>query len=515
MTDFITTDNLRWRIEDNTLYIEAVDDGEMKDYVKDNQCFSPWYTERSKITEAIISDGITRIGAGAFYDCYKMERVTIPESVKSVGFQSFHNCEKLKNLTFPSGLESIGDYAFTFCASLKSITFTSTQPPAVGKNLFETFAESEDMVTLYGQGIDSDVFNDDTIGPNGKITFEIGGRSDNITWSIAEGILKLSMSRDKDAKYKPYVEDNVCSAPWHKYRTGIHVATLSTGFKNLNDGLFFDCTFLKRVEIPEVESIGRQTFHNCRSLESLVLPSTVKKIGDFAFTFCTSLRLIHLGTPWTPELGYHMFDTVPGAGIITLKGTGWNDAESLNEKTLGDNARVTFDVNGSSDNIEWVMRDGVLTVRPIMGGDGTMDQMVENNVCSAPWHKYAIGIFSAILEPGVKNIGAGAFYDCINMSDIDIPLSVETVGFQAFHNCRSLRNITFQMNVREIGDFAFTFCTSLKSLYFLSIESPEFGIGLFDGCPDDEEIRIHRLGWMPKNSNIRNYKMVKFVKIGE
>ncbi len=92
---------------------------------------------------------------------------------------------------------------------------------------------------------------------------------------------------------------------------------------------------------------------------------------------------------------------------------------------------------------------------------------------------------------------------------------METGGFQAFHNCRGLRNLTFQMNVREIGDFAFTFCTSLKSLYFLSIESPEFGIGLFDGCPDDEEIRIHRLGWMPKNSNIRNYKMVKFVKIGE
>ncbi len=515
MTDFVTTDNIRWRIEDSTLYIEAVDDGNMIDYVENNQCFSPWYADRNRITEVIISKGITRIGAGSFYDCYKIERITIPESVESIGMQAFHNCEKLRNLTLPSNLKSLGDFVFTFCASLKSLTFTSREPPSVGVGLFETFAESTSMVTLYGQGIDSDVFGDESIGNNGKITFEIGGRSDNITWSIAEGVLKLSMSRDKNTEYKPYVENNVCSAPWHKYRTGIHRATINSGFKQLNDGLFFDCTFLKRVEIPEVESIGKQTFHNCRSLGSLILPSSVKRIGDFAFTFCTSLELIHLGSPRTPELGFHMFDTVPGAGIITLKGPGWNDPSALNEATVGDNARVTFDVNGSSEDIEWVLRGGKLSIRPILGGDGVMDRMVEDNVCSAPWHKFAIGVFSAVLEPGIKNIGAGTFYDCVNMQEVDLPLSLESVGYQAFHNCKSLRNITFQMNVNEIGDYAFTFCTSLRSLYFLSIECPEFGIGLFDGCPDDKEIRIHRLGWLPKNSNIKNYKMVKFVKIGD
>ncbi len=515
MSDFITTDNLRWRIEDSILYIESVDNGDMLDYVKDNKCSSPWYSERNRITEAIISDGVPSIGAGAFYDCYKMERVTIPESVKSIRLQAFHNCEKLKNLIMPSNLESIDDFAFTFCPSLKSITFTSKEPPTVGRNLFETFAESETMVTLYGQGIDSDVFGDESIGNNGKITFEIGGRSDNITWSIAEGLLKLSMNRDKNTEYKPFVENNVCSAPWHKYRTGIHTATISSGFKNLNDGLFFDCTYLKKVEIPEVETIGKQAFHNCRSLESLILPASVKKIGDFAFTFCTSLELVHLSSHRTPEFGFHMFDTVPEAKVITLKGSGWSESSALEEPNIGNNAKVTFDVNGSSEDMEWILRNGVLTIRPIMGGDGVMEQMVENNVCSAPWHRYAVGIFEAVLEPGMKNVGAGAFYDCINMRSIDLPLTVEAVGFQAFHNCRSLRNVTFQMNVKEIGDYAFTFCSSLRSLYFLSLESPEFGIGIFDGCPDNEEIRIHRLGWLPKNSSIKNYKMVKFVKIGE
>ena len=515
MTDFITTDNLRWKIEDNTLYIEAAEEGDMADYVKDNICSSPWYAERSKISEVIMSEGITSIGAGAFYDCYKMERITIPESVRSIKLQAFHNCEKLKSLVMPSGLESIDDFAFTFCASLKSITFTSREPPTVGKRLFETFNESESIVTLYGQGIDSDVFGDESIGNNGKITFEIGGRSDNITWSIAEGLLKLSMSRDKNSEYKPFVKDNVCSAPWHKYRTGIHSATVNSGFKQLNDGLFFDCTYLKKVEIPEVEIVGKQAFHNCRSLESLILPSSVRKIGDFAFTYCTSMELIHLASLVTPELGFHMFDTVPGAKIITLKGPGWKDATTLNDTNIGENARVTFDVSGSTEDLEWFLRNGVLTIRPITGGDGIMEQMVDNNVCSAPWHKYVVGIFEAVVEQGIKNIGAGAFYDCVNLTWVDLPLSVETVGFQAFHNCRSLPNITFQMNVREVGDYAFTFCASLRSLYFLSVEPPEFGMGLFEGCPDDKEIRIHRLGWLPKNSNIRNYKMVRFVRIGE
>ncbi len=515
MTDLITTDNLKWRIESGILYVEAAGEGDMKDYVRDNACFSPWYQDRHKITEALISDGVTSIGAGAFYDCYKMERVTIPESVRSIGFQAFHNCENLKKLTMPSHLESVGDYAFTFCTSLKSITFTSQTPPTIGRSLFETFQGSKSMVTLYGDGIDSDLFGDESIGNNGSITFEIGGRRGNITWSLVDGVLKLTIDRDENAEYEPFVKDNVCSAPWHKYRTGIHSATLSAGFLKINDGMFFDCTCLKKVEIPEVVSIGRQAFHNCRSLESLVLPASLKSIGDFAFTYCTSLELVHLGTPWAPSLGYHMFDTVPDARVITLKGSGWNSAESLDESNIGDNARVTFEANGSFDEIEWILRGGTLTIRPIIGSDGNMGEMVEDNVCSAPWHRYALGIFEAVVEPGIRNLGAGAFYECFNLREVDLPLSLESVGYQAFHYCRSLRNVTFQMNVREIGDYAFTFCESLRSLYFLSLESPDFGIGIFDGCPEDSEIRIHRLGWTPSNSNVKNYRMVRFVKIGD
>jgi hypothetical protein len=516
MSEFTITDNIKWKVENGTLSIEPEGDGVMIDYVKDNVCFSPWYSERDKITEVEIGEGITRIGPGAFYDCFKLTKVKIPETVTSVGFQAFHNCGVLKSLTFPKSLESIDDYAFTFCVSLKKMEFESENPPTVGKSVFETVIGNTNMVVITGNGIDSEVFNERNIGANGLVTFEADGKDDNIRWSLYDGVLNIMIARDRSDEYKPYVEENVCSAPWHKYRTGIHKATISDGFKQINDGMFFDCMYMNDVVIPQgVEIIGKQAFHNCRSLEAITIPRKVKKIGDFAFTFCVSLKIIYMLPEREVELGYHMFNTVPDAKMIVLKGQKWLNSSIVNEHTVGDNAKVTFDVFGYLEAIEWRIKDGVLVLSPIPGSNMTMEDMVADNKCSAPWHAYAGGIYKASVGSGIENIGSGAFYDCVNLSDIDLPSSITRIGFQAFHNCRSLRHITIPSKVESIGDYEFTFCTSLRSIFFMSENAPAFGVGIFDGCPEDSEIKIYTIGWKPRNDSTLPYKMVKFLKLGE
>ena len=516
MAEYTVTDNIRWRIEDGTLMIEPDKDGAMIDYVQNNICFSPWYAQRDKITDVEILDGITKIGAGAFYDCYKLQRISISNTVESVGFQAFHNCSMLKVLTFPESVKTIGDYAFTFCASLTRVEFRTQEPISVGKCVFETFAGSENIITIDGLGVDSTVFDEGNIGANAKITFETDGKDGNIRWAISGGNLRLTMSKDYSDEYKPYVKDNVCSAHWHKYRTGIHRATLNDGFKEINCGMFFDCVYLTDVKIPPtIEVIGMQAFHNCRSLKSLTVPQQVRIIFDYAFTFCTSLEILYMLPEKPPMLGKHLFDTVPGAKIITIKGQDWINYEYFNDETIGDNAKISFDVFGYMESLEWRIENGVLTIRGIAGSNMQMDIMVVDNKCIAPWHKYASGIHHIVIEPGMLNIGAGAFYDCPYAEDIQIPSTITDVGYQAFHNCKKLHNITFPANLRTIGDYEFTFCTSLKSIYFMSDSSPYFGIGIFDGIPEDQEITIYTIGWKPQNASIQSYPMIKFAKIGE
>lgn len=79
--------------------------------------------------DLVIPDGVTSIGAGAFYDSAlynnRFTSVEIPATVTSIGYEAFDNCRGLTSVTFEAGsqLESIGSYAFHGCSGLTSVTF--------------------------------------------------------------------------------------------------------------------------------------------------------------------------------------------------------------------------------------------------------------------------------------------------------------------------------------------------------------------------------------------------------
>ena len=60
-----------------------------------------------------IPASVTRIGEGAFSDCYNLTSITIPASVTSIGAYAFQYCSRLTSITFedPSGWYRTGDYS--------------------------------------------------------------------------------------------------------------------------------------------------------------------------------------------------------------------------------------------------------------------------------------------------------------------------------------------------------------------------------------------------------------------
>lgn len=88
-----------------------------------------------KLRNAVIPDGTTSIGTGAFYDLgngdNQLETVTVPSSVTSVGKFAFFNEKNLTEITLPSGLTFIGEGAFAGCNNLTSITILATVPPTL------------------------------------------------------------------------------------------------------------------------------------------------------------------------------------------------------------------------------------------------------------------------------------------------------------------------------------------------------------------------------------------------
>ena len=128
--------DLLWTLdEDGTLTFRG--SGPMKDYETTSKMVSymtfhyyttaPWMKYRDTIRRVVIPEGVTRIGAHAFYGAYSdfqfsFNSVTIADSVTSIGDRAFIGCNYLERANLPNDLTEIGASAFSGCSRLTSLT---------------------------------------------------------------------------------------------------------------------------------------------------------------------------------------------------------------------------------------------------------------------------------------------------------------------------------------------------------------------------------------------------------
>ena len=109
--------NLQWQLS-TTGTLTVTGFGEMYDLYDHD---SHWDNYCHLIKKAILPEGLTSIGYGAFMYCYNMTEITIPNSVLTIGNAAFSCCSSLTNVKLPANLESLGSMAFEYCSGLTEI----------------------------------------------------------------------------------------------------------------------------------------------------------------------------------------------------------------------------------------------------------------------------------------------------------------------------------------------------------------------------------------------------------
>ncbi len=211
--------------------------------------------------------------------------------------------------------------------------------------------------------------------------------------------------------------------------------TIKKPVTELADNVFYQNDTLAEVVIPStLKKVGNYAFYNCRNLKKIIVPSSVEELGEGAFEYCTSLESI----------------TIPS--------------------TLSEIKRHAFFQCSALSDLKFMLPSTVKTIGPSAFSGCT-------------------SLKTVTIPASVEDINEDAFENCSNLTDIIILTSDSlnnsvTIGRGAFEGCTGLKVFNVPSSVTNIGSHAFWNCTSLNEVYFPdSYNQALLSADVFEGCP--------------------------------
>lgn len=438
-------DNLVWTLDSlNILTISGT--GEMYDYKNNN----PWYSKKNQEIFVIIEEGVTSIGAYAFYGCsgFKnihisddvtrigeyafrnsgFKNIQIPKSVTSIGMAAFRGCSA--NIEIPESITEMGSYAFSGCSGIKNITIPNNVT-TIGQCVFE------------GSGIESiDIEN-----------------------------ARISYAAFRDCSELESVNIRNCV--------------------DIGGYAFSNCPKLKNITIPDsVTDLGEYAFYKCSGLQSVTIGNGVTEIGNSTFAECTALADITLGNGIT-KIGEYAFKDCRGIArtvilndnLITIEQQAFGGCTGLLSITIPDSVTtigisafhgcVGLEDVSIGNGVKWIGCNAFAQCTALKKNNYDNAYYLGNQ--NNPYY-YLLEASSSTkkIHNDTKIIGYGAFmepdpdhyYLFDDLNSITIPFDVISIGDYAFTDCRNLESITIGNQVRLIGSSAF-YGTKLKDIYYI------------------------------------------------
>ncbi len=398
---------------------------------------APWNGSCASITKVIIEDGVTSIGANAFYNCTSLSPVTIGSSVTS-----------------------IGEYAFKDCTSLAFVTCWATSVPTLGTNAFNNNTARRIIFVL-----------SNLVGTY-KAAENWSDYADKIkaignAWSSGSCVAVLdnngTLTISGTGAMANYSSGD---APWFNSRASITKVVIEDGVTSIGNYAFADCTNLASVNIPNsVTSIGNSAFQSCTSLESITIGNSVTSIGANAFQSCTSLGSVTFAdNSLLTSIGKNAFIYCSSLASINIPSSvtsigNYAFYQCTNLASISvEEENTMYD---SRNNCNAIIETETNTL--ILGCKNTV---IPNSVTSIGDRAFqeCNNLGSASIPNSVMSIGEFAFASCTKLASVTIGNSVTSIGNYAFADCTSLTSVTIGSSVKSIGDYAFNNCTSLASV---------------------------------------------------
>ena len=194
------------------------------------------------------------LGPYAFSDCPCLTNLTLPSGVTEIGDFAFRNCKGLTSLTLPSGVTKIGSCAFCDCSGLTSLSLPSGLT-SIGESAFSGCSGLTDL-TL----------------PSGVTEIGI------YAFSGCSGLTSLTLSSGISIGGSAF---KGCSG-------------LKTVSFCINDDLE---TYLTKGHSYIDVDCAIKYYLGGEEITSIVIPSSVTTLGEYAFQRCSTLQAVYVSWP--------------------------------------------------------------------------------------------------------------------------------------------------------------------------------------------------------------------------
>ncbi|KAL7545695.1 hypothetical protein ACHAWF_009045 [Thalassiosira exigua] len=196
------------------------------------------------------------------------------------------HCDSLVHLRLPRTVTEVGDRAFLFCEELKEIDFSNVTEIKIGEG---AFAACESLARLCIPG---------TVIELGDYAFDAcsGLKEVDLGNVIKIGVCAFERCVSLVSLNLPPSVVEIGRGAFCNCESLKELDLSHLGLLKIERETFNECRLLESLALPNtLLVIGKHAFQACHELDNLTIPSTLKDIGESAFQGCRSLRAVHFG----------------------------------------------------------------------------------------------------------------------------------------------------------------------------------------------------------------------------
>lgn len=413
-------------------------------YCKD---LSGAFAENSSFKYVVLPQDFTKMANYMFYKNSSVESVVLPSEACSFGKNVFEEATELKNVNISNSIKEIPERTFRKTA-IETLNIPSSVE-VIGDRAFEEVPiKSIDLSHVKFIG---------------NYSFYRNQLSGVLDLSSLEQLGSNAFQTSGNTVERLILSDKLNEIPDFAFPgLGINEIDIPYGVVRIGDQAFYSCNNLNSVTIPEtVLEINRYSFFNTPWYNNLQGENGIIYAGSIAMSYDDKTKPV--GTHFSFRDGTTVIANSDYASFFPTHQSNWKMESVKLPSSLKRIGSYVFSACKDLQSIELPEELAEIGNGVFEGCTSLKNISIPSKIKEIPDDSFRnCESLESVVMSNVESIGESAFCEDTNLFDCELPISLKSIGKWAFWKCKSLTGLTFPENLEKLGEEAFRECDGVE-----------------------------------------------------